>query len=170
MPATAAEWAAVAFLCLLFVLTALCQVPWSGRDRLRALDLFGLIPFWNFFAPRPGTWDFHLLYRDQLTDGSITPWREILLTAERRWWHALWHPHRRLKKALFDAGIGLWAYPKVEGRDLRISVPYLELLTYVSGLPRLYAATKTQFLVMASSLAHPDIEPVELVRSDMHPL
>lgn len=170
IPATPAEGAALLILALFLILSAASQVRTPVENRLRTLDLFNWLPFWNFFAPRPGTLDFHLLYRDQLPDGVLTSWREIPLGQQRRWHDFLWNPRRRLKKALFDAAGGIKRKSaREDGPDVRITVPYLLLLTYVSGLPRIYPAVKTQFLVMASTPAAAESEPVVLLYSDLHP-
>jgi hypothetical protein len=165
-----AEWICLGLLGGFLLLSAVCQVRSPVEDRIRQFDLFGWLPFWNFFAPRPGTLDFHLLYRDQISDGTITIWREIPLTHDRRWWNIFWNPGRREKKALFDAALGIRRYSARTGGDVRISVPYILLLTYVSGLRRIYPVEKTQFLVMASTPAEPHVDPQVLILSEMHPV
>jgi hypothetical protein len=97
----------------------------------------------------------------------MTTWTEIPVTHTRRWSDCLWNPERRLKKVVFDAFSSLTQVVKVDA-DVRLSVAYLVLLTYVSGYPRLYAFEKTQFLLMMSTPAEPDKEPVEIILSARH--
>jgi hypothetical protein len=167
--ATSREWAALGLLGTVLVLSALCQFRSPIENYIRSWDLFCWLPFWNFFAPQPGVLDLYLLFRDELTDGSLTGWRELSLIRERSWYNFLWNRDRRIKKALFDSAVGMMKGAQ-QGGDIRISVPYILLLTYISGRPRLYHAVKTQFLLMASSPAAPDEEPEALAISDLHPL
>lgn len=166
--ASPTEWLALSVLGLVFVLSAVCQIRWSGEKRLRALDLFSWLPSYNFFAPNPGVHDFHLLYRDRLPQGGVTGWRELPLTRGRGWLDCLWNPGRRCKKALYDAA-GDMLGASAKGLDIRWSASYLLLLTYVSGLPRLHEAEGTQFLIMRSSPATPEVPPREIMHSDFHP-
>lgn len=161
------EVAAIALLVGFFGLTVVCQVEGRWAEALRQRDMFGLFPGWNFFAPRPGSVDFHLLYRDELPGGALTDWREIPLTHQRRWHDWIWNPERRLKKVVFDAFTALAQVVTLEA-DVRLSVPYLVLLTYVTAYPRLYAFERTQFLLMMSTPDRPGSEPVEVVLSDRH--
>lgn len=67
-----------------------------------------LAPNWNFFAPYPGKWDYHLLYRDRLADDSLTEWREadeLTETPHRFKWG--WNPQMFRMKALVDFNQGL---------------------------------------------------------------
>src|SRR5438876_11504878 len=91
-----------AALAVWFLLTVVCQFSGSWTDWLRRFDVVGLIPSWRFFAPVPATGDFHLLYRDRLPDGSLSQWKELYFSETYRWWHMVWNPNRRGKKALFD--------------------------------------------------------------------
>src|SRR5581483_6746809 len=50
-------------------------LPW-GRS-LNARDRLAIIPHWTFFAPNPGTSDFHLLARDRLAGGGFSAWKEV---------------------------------------------------------------------------------------------
>src|SRR6185436_18257319 len=70
---------------------------------LRAVDVFGLIPVWTFFAPNPGMTDYYLLYRDRLPDGSFDNWRNVELKGSDNGVRlGLWNPEKRKHKALSD--------------------------------------------------------------------
>jgi hypothetical protein len=161
------EIGAIAVVVVFFVLTIVCQIDGRWAEALRHRDMFGMFPGWNFFAPRPGCMDFHLLYRDELPGGQVTAWREIPLAEERRWHDWLWNPERRLKKVVFDAFSSLTQVVKLEA-DVRLSIAYLVLLTYVTGYPRLYIFERTQFLLMMSVPTEPNREPMDVVLSDRH--
>jgi hypothetical protein len=141
------------------------------RTRLRHWDFLALIPEWNFFAPTPGQGDFHLLFRDELTDGALTDWEEVSLPDSRALHTALWNPKKRTRKALFDCAQEL----SVHLRDLadtnpQASIPYLTLLQYVSCRERLPGAVRTQFLLMYSEGMLSDAEPVIVHLSLWHGL
>ncbi len=73
--------------------------PWWGR--YRRFDRMRLLPRWNFFAPRPGRLDQHLVYRDTV-DGVPGPWCEIdtgRSPVVTRW---LVNPARFRQKAMID--------------------------------------------------------------------
>ncbi|GAA3050534.1 hypothetical protein GCM10020000_34290 [Streptomyces olivoverticillatus] len=99
------------------------------------------------------TFDYHLLYRDELWDLTITDWTEIPLVEPRAWWCFLWNPRRRAKKALFDSCSMLLRLRSTLSEHeagalaLHRSVPYLMLLNHVSGLPHPHARG-TQFALL----------------------
>jgi hypothetical protein len=149
-----------------FVLSALSQIP-KIAPALRRFDPASLIPNWSFFAPKPVSFDYHLLYRDELWDLTLTDWTEIPLVEERPWWCFVWNPKRRAKKALFDACSMLLRIAKNQlpsGTTLppsfHRSVPYLILLNYISSLPH-PTARGSQFLVLRTY--GPDARPAPTV-------
>ncbi len=151
-------------------LSAYCQRKSIGEKAIRAFDPFGVIPYWNFFAPTPGIWDYSLLYRDRLQSGGHTAWREIQLCTPRTAVDWLWNPGKREKKALFDIITALMQSAQdVKPDHLVLSVPYIVLLDYVSSVPRPYAAEATQFLLMAEEPGTGK-EPFVMFNSHEHPL
>jgi hypothetical protein len=142
------------FLGCWFVVSLLGQLPKTISDKVRRLDGLGIIPHWNFFAPRPAQSDYHLLYRDQLWDGSITEWVELYRIETRSLAACIWNPKRRQNKALFDACNSLLR-DGIEGNVslLPLSLSYLLLLNCVTAARHDESAVSTQFLLMASSLA-----------------
>jgi len=132
-------------------LTAVAQIPSTKSAWIRKVDVFGAIPEWKFFAPTPGTSDYHLLYRDQYSDGSIGQWREVTFGEERRWWNVVWNPNRRQLKALFDIVLSLqYEWKQQPDAGIQASMAYLYVLNYVSNLPRTDKVLATQFLLMES--------------------
>jgi hypothetical protein len=136
---------------------------------LRERDFFGLVPEWKFFAPIPGRGDFHLLYRDFYPEGN-TGWTEIEVGGGRRWWNFVWHPHRRERKAAFDAARELARYTTPEYIDqIELSVPYLCFLCYVCGRERTLEPLETQFLLLYSEEGYAGGEPQVSLVSSTHP-
>lgn len=136
------------------------RFPW-----VRRYDRFGLIPTWTFFAPRPATTDIHLLYRDKLAVGAMTPWTEAIVVEPRRFLHIVWNPSKRQRKMVSDtvgalfrdlsvyssgAKRGKRVGPLRIPKDFHTTWPYLILLHYVSSLSRLPGCAATQFALFRS--------------------
>jgi hypothetical protein len=117
---------------------------------LRAIDIFGLIPVWTFFAPNPGMTDYYLLYRDRMPDGSMGNWKKIVLRgSDNGLWQALWNPTKRRQKALSDlltSSIELFRNRDIDA--VAASVPYILLLNFVDSQPHALGTFCTQFMVM----------------------
>ncbi|HKF47673.1 MAG TPA: hypothetical protein VKB38_09980 [Terracidiphilus sp.] len=138
--------------CILVLLGGwlLVSVPNQFTNRLGAwvtrINAFGFIPKWTFFAPIPGTFNYHLIYRDLYQDGSAMPWLEVDWCTGRRWFHAVWHPRRLTTKLIIDSINGLGEvilHMTREGTDVErdpqsliLSTPYVLLLNLVMSMPR----------------------------------
>ncbi|WAC03134.1 hypothetical protein N7U66_05820 [Lacinutrix neustonica] len=70
---------------------------------LRIINTFNILPIWTFFAPNPGMYDTHLLYRDKLDGGEFSDWDEIDVVQSRKFYHFIWNPHKRTNKLTIDA-------------------------------------------------------------------
>lgn len=174
--ARVARGAMYAFFGTWFALSFLKQEPTRKLNWTDRLDPSGmLIPDWRFFAPNPGMWDNHLLYRDELDDGTTTPWREVNPSAQRFWVHILWYPDRRDEKALFDL-VSAIARTTVDERftdvrDIQVTTAYLMLINYISRRqPHHPHAKATQFLISRSAGRDEGEPPLALFLSDVHPL
>src|SRR5699024_10459094 len=125
------------------------------------------------FAPNPGVHDTHLLARDELDDGSLTPWKECQPAPKRSLRDAVWYPDRRAEKVILDAvGEAIRAFNDdalAKKEDVQVSVTYLVLLNYVThSWPHAENAVRTQFLI-ARSTGYEQGEPILLFLSNMHP-
>ena len=160
---------AVGLFCGWLAISIFVYVP-SLTKRIRRWDSFGLVPQWNFFAPNPARHDFHLLFRDQLQDGTMTEWTEVASIAQRPNWGIVWNPRKRRNKALFDAVTDLAMHVKDSLPAIELSIPYLTLLNYVSGLPRFAGARFTQFLIMRSGSSDQGQKPELFYLSKLHAL
>lgn len=161
-------------------LTLLGQRLYRDQTRRSRLDKLVLIlPDWRFFAPNPCVNDHHLLVRDTLADGTVTGWRQISTVEERRWSHALWHPHRRAEKTIFDLTAELLRYLSRNDYDsmgrradpsLQLCMPYVTLLTHVASAGHPPDAVATQFLIAVSGGYETEEEPMMVFLSELHPL
>jgi len=117
---------------------------------LRAVDIFGLIPVWTFFAPNPGMTDYYLLYRDRLPDDSFDNWRKVdLKKSENGFRLALWNPTKRKHKALSDIVSSLVRLANNrESETLIVSVPYILILNFITSHPHSLGANSTQFMIL----------------------
>lgn len=68
--------------------------------KIRRWDLFGLIPDFRFFCPAPVKYDYHLLYRADLSAGVFGDWTELPLGKRRPLLGAIWNPGKRERKIL----------------------------------------------------------------------
>jgi len=120
---------------------------------LRALNVFGLIPIWTFFAPNPGMTDYYLLYRDRLPDGSFDNWRKVeLKKSENSFRLALWNPTKRKHKALSDMINSLSRLANYRGGEaLIITVPYILILNFIISRPHSLGTNGTQFMILEHS-------------------
>ena len=140
------------------------------RDRVRALDVLGVVPEWRFFGPNPGRSDFHLLYRDGLATGELTGWIEVPLILPRPWHAFAFNPDRRPAKALMDLAVDLSRRAAAGGEPIVASMPYLTFLQLVSARPSTELSTHRQFLVLLASADTDDAEPELLFSSELHEL
>jgi len=145
---TLPEYLASGLYLLWLVLTIFFQFP-KFRDFISKWDPFYLIPQWNFFAPNPLDMDLHILYKDELKDGSLTDWTEIPIIKKRNSFAFIWNPVKRQQKAFFDVTVELVTYGKANGsKTLHNTIPYLLFLNYVSNVKRRYDPITTQFMIM----------------------
>jgi hypothetical protein len=112
--------ALAAILVIWFVLSALNQIN-PVSTRFAPYDPLGLLPRWTFFAPHPGIYDYHLLYREcdsletqlgtpQMVDAAkhlVGPWMQIPDICPGLTRFILWNPQRRVTKTITDIVAGL---------------------------------------------------------------
>lgn len=145
------------------LVTIIYALPDGGRVVAKLGVLRPLIPSWNFFAPRPGIHNYYLLYRDQWPDGTVSVWRQVVeFESTHRLLKAVWNPHKIEKKVIFDVvqQLSLQVQGAQDNLDaLKLIVPYLVILNYVSSLPRTIPSIATQFLIMRESRVDGTLEP-----------
>ncbi len=154
-----------------FLISALAQLKWAPTKWLKAHDHFSLIPNWSFFAPRPGTSDYHLVFRDTDSNGAAGQWREIPLADKRTLWGAVWNPQKRRTKTLSDVVRGLVILSQDRTlRDYSLTLPYLAILNYISSIPRSGPSVQTQFMILKSEGFYSERDPQFLFLSKEHRL
>lgn len=132
-----------------------------------------LVPNWRFFGPMPARHDHNVLHRVRLADGTTTPWTEESMTVARSWGQVLWHPRRRIEKALFDVSSELFQVSRElsDPRAIQLSVSYLSLLNHLSHrVAHPPDALEVQFLLVRSATYEPEIPPELLFLSEWHSL
>ena len=219
------EYFLVTILAAWFLVSALAQVAaaetapdWvkSASGWFQSLDTFSLIPSWNFFAPNPGTTDYHLFYRDKLESDELSVWREIPIEKEPSLLKAIWNPHKRKSKVLSDVvsivnqslgqsrnrALKAARKEREEGklsipdppvndangepedpefdrakeifqneiRFLKVTIPYLIILNYLSHIPHPVFSASTQFLLAETRTYDPSMEPRVVYISEFHKL
>lgn len=155
-----------------------------GAGLFAKWDVGHLIPQWNFFAPNPGTEDYYILYRDEGFGGGVGAWQELSDSAsERHWTDAIWNPESLENKTRFDlvqvllqqyetslqpgvdrspSGAGIGDLTPVDSELIKLSMPYVALLSHVAEQPRSEMSNATQFLIMRKLGTDGQIEPVFL--------
>lgn len=161
----------IAVLVIWFVVSAVSQLNCKPGHWLKARDFFSLIPNWSFFAPRPGTFDYHLVFRDIGTDGASGRWQELPLADGRTLLGAIWNAPKRSRKVLSDVVRGLVRLAQDKSRkDFSLTLPYLAILNYVSSLPRTQRPAETQFMILMSHGFYSSQEPRLVFMSSVHKL
>jgi hypothetical protein len=144
----------VAFL-VWWILSVVHQYPPRWWDYVVQYDWLRLLPQWNFFAPRPGRRDDHLVFRD-VVDGQPGIWQEVDVGEAwlaLRW---LWNPWCFRQKALMDLVNGLLktrqhhAEHQLGQGSEQLSLAYLGLLAWVSAQPVELETRLRQFALVAS--------------------
>ena len=144
------EYALIILLAVIFVITCISQFQNKMVDNIRRWDLINFLPAWYFFAPRPITYDLHLLYRDEYTGGEISSWKEVAFSTQRKWWHFVWNPKKRLNKSFFDIFKDLMDHLKIDTKEefVVMSLPYLLLLDFITNKEHAPFAQRTQFAII----------------------
>ncbi len=124
----------------------------------------GILPGWNFFAPRPITSDLEVRYRTWSAVQGAGQWLDVGLPRLRQVTDIVFNPTRREKKTMFEACARvIKSYNLNHPNDdaVIISMSYLLILGRVSGLVTGLDADGVQFGIwerpgsLAGSLAGP---------------
>lgn len=171
-------------LAIWFVLSALNQIDPISK-RLGPYDPLGLLPRWTFFAPHPGIYDYHLIYREcaslepPLTNPQmfeevkhlVGPWTQVpgLCPGSSRF--MLWNPQRRVTKTISDIVAGMTmlrlAYPTL-GDGVQYTTFYWLLLHLIQQTSQRQG--QRQFALIQSHGFPPDRESLVFFMSNFHPV
>ena len=159
------------------------QYKSKTADQIKSYDILGMVPNWTFFAPNPGTSDYHLIYREQLEDKSITAWTEIPLTSRRLTLDWLWNPQKRKNKLLMDCVSSLAQVamnmqqlkPQPENyNQLCLTIPYLLILNLVCNNKQILITSENtlyrQFAIIKTDGYFRKTQPQILIQSIYHPI
>jgi hypothetical protein len=124
------------------------------KPRLGRWDAFNLLPSWSFFAPSPANRDSHVVVRDLLPDGTLSPWQTVSVFPPRSLLHLVWHPEKRPRKILRDAGKAIRITRRQATNDavVECSLPYLVVLHHCINAATLKGnAVARQFAIVETS-------------------
>lgn len=159
----------VVFTCWL-VITLVWQFPaFRTRNTLvsRINRYLKLWPIWTFFAPNPGMFDIHVLYRDVDEDSKLSKWSEVNIIVERKPHHIIWNPHKRYTKLIVDAVS--YINGETDPGSIPFSKGYLVLLNLViSERKLLEKPIARQFSVVKSGYLNGEKEIFPIYRSAFH--
>ncbi|MDC0722095.1 hypothetical protein [Nannocystis bainbridge] len=173
------EAAVVLVLCAWGIATIFYQFK-ATSDAVARWNFLSLIPKWTFFAPRPKTTDYQLLYQDRrLGADSMAEPVEISLMPKGRVapvLRFLWNPCKRNTKAINDITGFITNYKARHRRRiarnalaLEMYVPYLVMLNYVSSRARAPTADCRRRFIVRKSFGHIRRDPpVPVLESNFH--
>jgi hypothetical protein len=161
----------IVFFSLWLVATVINQPNYKWAKRLTGFDVLHILPRWTFFAPNPGTSDYHFVYRQMDEEGAISAFKEISLLNERSLIACFWNPDKRVKKALLDLSISmnqLIVTKEVNENNLRLTFPYVAFLNFLSKFSFDDKTNSVQFLILVSCGYMDYSDPKLIVCSDFH--
>lgn len=164
-----------------FGLSLYGQFQSPRTDTLRRYDVLQLLPIWTFFAPNPGSSDYHVIVRDRRSDGTISEWRDAMPIPAQTATSWVWNPMKRRQKVLVDAVASIAEMcaptgdralqPHLLRRALMVSSPYLVLLNMVVNCAEHASGTlATQFAVVERVGFGQEARPTVMFRSPFHGL
>jgi len=148
---------AVAFAAMLTTTVAIQTRRVSWAKRLKRYDICGYFPIWTLFAPVPKMEDTRILWREQLLDGTIGPWHEMV-APQGGILRALWHPTKRSRRAVETcASIAVHRAARNRRSVLpMLDLPYLMIVQHMTGCQDSVLGVARQFAVLDTQGA--DIE------------
>ena len=159
------------FFLIWLLLTIVNQFDTKFSQEIRKYDIFHLLPRWTFFAPNPGTSDYHFLYRFKSTDNQISAFIEIPLHGNRNILSAVWNSNKRLKKALLDLVMDinrLCAQEQINESNIKISFSYIALLNFITSIEKPYKTNYVQFVILKSDGFIEKRDPQLILCSEFH--
>jgi len=164
---TTIEFCITLFLVLFTIVCGVYQLH-SHRSLIKKYDFLRIVPVWTFFAPTPLSHDFHLMYRDILTDKK-QKWIQIKMIKSKSLFTFIWHPERRLKKKLIAIsnliGLEIKKYKDIHGeipsaKDLESTFPYKMCLDIIMNEPILKSGKNfRQFMIAKTKGTHIPSKP-----------
>lgn len=148
-------WLVIGFLVIFAIASLLYQIKPLQRP-LRKIDRWNLLPNYSFFAPKPLTNDYRLLYR--VTTEDAGEWVEIPMYHGFRASRVVWNPYKYQNKALVDTCNFLVAeFNALQDKHfIRVSLHYLTILVTISRHlgPARRQGQKVRFAIVESAGAN----------------
>ncbi len=144
-------------------LTIVFQFPWL-EQRIADRDIFRIVPKWTFFSPHPGHFDLHFVFRDKLSDNTLTGWNASSF-AETNYLPLIWNPGKRYTKYLWDtwSSIG-WSSKAVgpsEYHTLQLNGAYILLLRFAINQDGSPQTQERQFgIVQSTGFEQRELKPL----------
>jgi len=148
------ELLVIVFLVIVLLFTILREINVLKKFFKTLPTFMQFVPTWSFFAPLPNMFDYHLLYRGIKTDGSLSPWQKASNIKDKRsFFSFIWNPDKRFNKGLLDLCLDLIKFSNIikNPKQICISLPYLQLLSYINNLTEDKLMTKIQFMIYKDS-------------------
>jgi hypothetical protein len=165
---TITDWFVLAAVSAWLLATVLNQLSFKWAQVLTARDPLRILPRWTFFAPRPGTTDYAIIYRDIHDDGSAGQFVELTYH-QRTVFSTIFNPHKRTRKTMNDlaSSLGrLQASGRWDGATIVASLPYVALLNYLSATPA--QGRRIQFCLVATRGRDDSALPEIVLASAVH--
>ncbi len=157
-----------------FIISVISQFVDRLGARFPRMCAFGMIPRWTFFAPRPGTDDMHLLYRDELADAAIGDLAYVPTIDGRRWYHVIWNPKKYHNKIFCDLASSLRSQLRDirdgyrDSRIIMLSTPYIMMMHMAMRMPRPPCAVARQFILVRDQAFTTDPDRAVIFLSEFH--
>jgi hypothetical protein len=161
----------IVFFFVWVIATIVNQFDYPWVRKIQSFDICRILPRWTFFAPNPGTSDFHILYRQKDVEDNITDFTEIPLHGKRYLSSIIWNPEKRVKKVLLDLAITInsqIAAKLLNENNIKLSFGYIALLNFLSTVPLNKSTRYIQFVILESAGFIETVEPQLVICSEFH--
>jgi len=155
----------IAVLAVWLIASILAQVRNTARLRSYWHDFGGLLPSYKFFAPRPVSADYQILYRF-IGEGDVAGEWIPLFEPGKPIYCCVWNPRQRLTKAISDLIAVLFPHTDNES-NVQTSRAYLLIVNHITSIAR-SAGVPVQFIITKSN-GFEDTTDYIILGSYVHP-
>ena len=135
---------------LLYMFWAIVSLFSQGENNIKkkanSIDLFNIVPNYRFFCPTPTRYDYHLYYRSQLTDKSLSDWMEIQIGQKNTLLCSIWNPSKRDRKVFYKITNLIKKNTKGD-RRMGNNSTYMSLVNFIQHQQQLPEARFIQFKI-----------------------
>ncbi|CAN5195014.1 hypothetical protein BH09BAC6_BH09BAC6_08750 [soil metagenome] len=154
-----------------FFATIINQFNYDWVSKIRERDILHLLPRWTFFAPNPGTSDYHILFRQMDNDNNVSEFYEFPIHGRKHFFSFLWNPKKRVKKTILDLSVDfsrLLNLEKINEDNIKLSFTYLVFLNFFSSIKKDPDTKYIQFAVVVTKGYIQYEAPYLLICSEFH--